>query len=108
MGMCGGLFWSILDQKELTNVPRPKEFTVTLTAGDRAKLTRVVSSGRHPARMITRARVLLALDETAGPAPDRRVVAERVGTSESTVYLVAKAFDTCRPGRGCDRTQGAG
>src|SRR5664279_3839058 len=44
--------------------------------------------------MITRARVLLALDETQGPAPDRRVVAERLGTSPSTVYLVAKAFTT--------------
>jgi len=75
-------------------VPRPKEFTVSLTTGDRAKLTRVVSSGRHPARMIMRARVLLVLDESQGPAPDRRVVAERVGTSESTVYLVAKAFAT--------------
>ena len=75
-------------------MPRPKEFTVTLSAGDRAKLTKVVSSGKHPARMITRARVLLALDESAGPAPDRRVVAERVGASESTVYLVAKAFTT--------------
>ena len=42
--------------------------------------------------MIIRARVLLSLDETQGPAPDRRVVAERVGTSEGTVYLVAKAF----------------
>lgn len=72
---------------------RPKEFTVSLTAGDRAKLTKVVTAGRHAARMITRARVLLALDETQGPAPDRRVVAERVGTSVSTVYLVAKAFD---------------
>jgi hypothetical protein len=30
-------------------VPRPKEFTVTLSAGDRAKLTKVVSSGTHPA-----------------------------------------------------------
>jgi transposase len=75
-------------------VPRPKEFTVRLTGGDRAKLTKVVSAGRHPARMITRARVLLALDETQGPAPDRRVVAERVGVSENTVYLVAKAFTT--------------
>jgi transposase len=44
--------------------------------------------------MIIRARVLLALDETRGPVSDRRVVAERVGTSESTVYLVAKAFAT--------------
>ena len=79
-------------------MPRPKEFTVSLTAGDRAKLTRVVSSGRHPARMITRARVVLALDETQGPVPDRRVVAERLGTSPSTVYLVAKAF-TAQAGR---------
>lgn len=75
-------------------MPRAKEFTVWLSAADRAKLTGVVSSGRHPARMITRARVLLALDESQGGAPDRRVVAERVGTSESTVYLVAKAFVT--------------
>ena len=75
-------------------MPRPKEFTVRLKAADRAKLTRVVSSGIHPARMITRARVLLALDESQGDAPDRRVVAERVGTSENTVYLVAKAFAT--------------
>ena len=36
--------------------------------------------------------MLLALDETQGPAPDRRVVAEQLGTSPSTVYLVAKAF----------------
>ncbi len=44
--------------------------------------------------MITRARVLLAFDESQGDAPDRRVVAERVGTSESTVYLLAQAFAT--------------
>lgn len=73
-------------------MPRPKEFVVTLGAVDRAMLTRVVTSGRHPARMIARARVLLALDETDGPAPDRRVVAERVGVSEGTVYRVAKSF----------------
>jgi hypothetical protein len=75
-------------------VPRPKQFTVCLSAGARAKLTKLVSSGRHPARVITRARVLLALDESQEPAPDRRVVAERIGTSESTVCLVAKAFTT--------------
>ena len=50
-------------------MPRPKEFTVRLKAADRAKLTKVVSSGTHPARMITRARVLLALDESQGDAP---------------------------------------
>lgn len=79
-------------------MPRPKEFTVRLKASDRAKLIRLVSSGRHPARMMNRARVLLALDESQGPASDRRVVAERLGTSESTVYLVAKAY-TVHAGR---------
>jgi transposase len=73
-------------------MPRPKEHVVTLTAGDRAKLAGVVSRGTHPARMITRAKILLELDEASGPASDRRVVAERVGVSEGTVYLVAKRF----------------
>ena len=80
-------------------MPRPKEFTVSLTAGDRAKLIKVVSSGWHPARMITRARVLLALDETQGPAPDRRVVAERLGTSPSTVYLGGEGVHGEQAGR---------
>ncbi|GAB91335.1 helix-turn-helix domain-containing protein [Gordonia rhizosphera] len=74
-------------------MPRPKQFTVSLTEKDRAELTRVVRSGTRPARMIVRARILLALDETQGTVSDRRVIAERVGTSEGTVYLVAKQFD---------------
>lgn len=73
-------------------MPRPKEHVVTLTSRDRTRLTRLVSSGTHPARMITRARILLALDETGGPAPDRRVVAQRAGVCEGTVYGVAKRF----------------
>lgn len=73
-------------------MPRPKEHVVTLTSGDRVKLTRLVSRGTHPARMITRARILLELDESQGPASDRRVVAGRAGVSEGTVYLVAKRF----------------
>jgi transposase len=73
-------------------MPRPKDHVVVLTAVDRAELTRVVSRGTHPARMIARARILLALDEAAGPVSDRRVVADRAGVSEGTVYLVAKRF----------------
>lgn len=76
-------------------MPRPKEHVVALTAADRARLTKVVTSGKHPARTIMRARVLLELDESAGPASDRAVVADRVGTSETTVYLVAKRYTEC-------------
>lgn len=73
-------------------MPRPKDHVVALTVEDRVKLSRVVSRGTHRARMIMRARVLLELDENARVVPDRRVVAERVGVSEQTVYLVAKRF----------------
>ena len=64
------------------------------------ELTQVVSSGVHPARMITRARVLPALHESQGDTPDRRVVAERVGTSEITVYP-PRAFGAPRRRRAC-------
>ena len=73
-------------------MPRPKDHVVALTAENRVKLSRVVSRGTHPARMIARARVLLELDENAKVVADRRVVAERAGVSENTVYLVAKRF----------------
>ena len=73
-------------------MPRPKDHVVRLAVADRLKLIRIVSSGTHPARMVMRARILLELDENARVVPDRRVVAERVGVSEQTVYLVAKRF----------------
>jgi transposase len=63
--------------------------TVALSEADRESLTKVVSAGTHPARMIMRARVLLALDHDAGLA----VVARQVGVSETTVRSVAKRFD---------------
>ncbi len=54
-------------------MPRPKVFTVGLSDVDRAELTRLVTTGTHPARMIMRARVLLELDENVGPVADRAV-----------------------------------
>lgn len=85
----------ILDREELAVMPRPKEHVVTLDADQRVRLVRLVSGGTHPARMIARARVLLALDESLGPASDRAVVAARVGVSEGTVYAVAKRYVEC-------------
>lgn len=73
-------------------MPRPKVFTVALPEVDRTDLTRLVGSGVHPARMIMRARVLLELDENAGPVDDRAVVAARLSVAEETVRQVAKRF----------------
>ena len=72
---------------------RVKAFTVGLAAADREFLVKLTTTGTHPARMIMRARVLLELDENAGPVPDRVVVADRVATSTNTVLAVAKRFD---------------
>lgn len=72
-------------------MPRQKERVVTLTVAERSQLTKVVTSGKHRARMIARARIL-ELDESGGPASDRAVVADRVEVSEATVYLVAKRY----------------
>ena len=47
-------------------MPDAKVFRVALNGAGRDRLTRVVSVGAHPARMIMRARVLLALDGNDG------------------------------------------
>ncbi|MCE3550869.1 helix-turn-helix domain-containing protein [Pseudonocardia sp. RS11V-5] len=73
-------------------MPRPKVFTVGLSAAEREFLTKLTRSGVHPARMIMRARVLLELDVNAGPVPEQVVVAERAGTSTTTVRVVTKRF----------------
>ncbi len=73
-------------------MPRPKVFTVGLSAADREFLVKLTTTGVHPARMIMRARVLLELDDNAGPVPDQAVVADRVEVSTTTVRAVAKRF----------------
>jgi transposase len=73
-------------------MPRPKVFTIGLSAADRELLSKLTVTGMHPARMIIRARVLLELDENAGPVADRAVIAERVGISTNTVLAIAKRF----------------
>ena len=73
-------------------MPRPKLFMVALTGNDRDELVKLVRSGVHAARMIMRARLLLELDENAGPVDDQAVIAERVNVSVTTVRAVAKRF----------------
>jgi transposase len=69
-----------------------KKRPVTLTAVDREELARVSRTGVHPASMIRRARVLLALDTSAGEVDPKEVIAARLGVSGETLRLVAKRF----------------
>jgi hypothetical protein len=69
-----------------------KKRPVTLTAADREALVRVSTTGVHPASLIRRARVLLALDTSTGQVAPKEVIAERVGVSGETLRLVALRF----------------
>jgi hypothetical protein len=54
---------------------------VVLAAADREELVRVTTTGVHPASVIGRARVLLALDASVGEVGSQEVIAARVGVS---------------------------
>ena len=69
-----------------------KKYPVALSVEDREALVRVTTTGVRSASMIRRARVLLALDISAGEVDPRAVIAARVGVSCETVRLVSKRF----------------
>jgi hypothetical protein len=69
-----------------------KKRPVMLGVAGRAELVRVTTTGVHPASMIRRARVLLALDTSVGEVGPAEVVAAGVGVSGETLRLVARRF----------------
>ena len=69
-----------------------KKYPVALSVEDREALERVTTTGIRSASMIRRARVLLALDISAGEVDPRAVIAARVGVSCETVRLISKRF----------------
>jgi Homeodomain-like domain len=69
-----------------------KKRPVTLTAADRAELVRLTRTGVHPASMIRRAGVLLALDTSVGVVDPKEAIAARLGVSGETLRLVAQRF----------------
>jgi len=73
-------------------MPSQKKRPVTLTASDREDLVRITTTGVHPASMIRRARVLLALDTSTGAVDLEEVIAARLAVSRETLRLVAKRF----------------
>jgi hypothetical protein len=69
-----------------------KKRPVALAPADREELVRITTTGVHPASMIRRARVLLALDTSVGVEDPKEVIAARLGVSGETLRLVAKRF----------------
>lgn len=73
-------------------MPSQKKRPVVLTEVDREELVRVTTTGVHPASMIRRARVLLALDTSQGEIGLKEEIAARLEVSGETLRLVAKRF----------------
>jgi hypothetical protein len=69
-----------------------KKYPVSLSAQDRGALVRVTTTGVRSASMIRRARVLLALDTSAGEVGPRAVIAAQAGVSGETVRLISRRF----------------
>lgn len=76
-----------------------KKYAVTLAEDERAALGQKVSSGRGPARELTRARILLKADSGPdGPRWTDRAIATALDVGVSTVERVRKRF--ARAGQG--------
>jgi transposase len=72
---------------------RKDKYVVRLTAGHRRLWEQMVSSGKHPARVLTRARVLLKADAgTGGPGWEDAAIAEALDCGERTVARVRQKY----------------
>jgi len=70
-----------------------KRYRVTLTAGERQDLQKLVSVGKGAARKLMRARVLLLADQTTdGPGKSDPEIAEALNCGRATIVRVRKQF----------------
>ena len=69
------------------------KYVVRLTAGERRELKQMARSGKHPARVLIHARILLKADAgTGGPGWDDVAIAEALDCGTRTVARVRKKF----------------
>ena len=66
---------------------------IILTVKDRADLEKFRSTGKHDVRIVTRAKIILALDTSGGRTPERLLaIAEGLGVSRVTVNNAKRDF----------------
>ena len=69
------------------------KYVVRLTADDRRELERMARSGRHPARTLVHARILLKADTAKGsPGWDDAAIADALDCGTRTVARVRKKY----------------
>lgn len=65
-----------------------KRYTIQLTSEERERLNRLIRGGKHSARIATRARILLKIDEGWKVPP----IAAALDVAEGTVYRVKRRY----------------
>lgn len=71
---------------------RTKKWKVYLNADERKKLKDIANKGTHSAKIIKRANILLALDETQGKVATQEEIAKRYSTTTTLVHTISKQF----------------
>lgn len=69
-----------------------RKYTIELTDEERIKLTKIIKTGSSPAKVITRANILLVSDASTGKPLTVAETAERFKTTPTTVQTVRTAF----------------
>jgi len=70
-----------------------EKYVIRVPASDRRQLQRLVSSGRHPARVLTRARIRLRADAgDGGPGWEDAQIAEALECGDRTVARVRRRY----------------
>ncbi len=75
-------------------IPRKRKHVVRLTLEERRRLTRLVRTGKSPARVLTHARVLLKADAD-GSGWDDEAIAAALDCGARTVARIRKMFVEC-------------
>lgn len=68
------------------------KYEVSLSAAERKRLTKLVKSGKKPARTILRANILLAVDKNGGSPMTVQEAARAFNTSATTVQNIRTSF----------------
>jgi transposase len=69
---------------------RKQKYHVNLTAEERELLKAITTTGRRPARQITRARILLTLD---GGTLEQKIIAEKCQCSVNMVLTISRQYE---------------
>lgn len=69
-----------------------KKYAIELTAKERLELIKITKTGSSPAKVITRANILLASDASVGKPLTVMETAERFNTTPTTVQTVRREF----------------